>query len=410
MSQYAQSGPEFFMGDTEGGAPARWPISLGRRLPPARKRKPLGCWALGLEPLEPRVLMSTTRVSVGNAGEQGNFSSFGSSISGDGLLVAFESIANNLVAGDTNFTGDIFVRNLASNENETERVSVNNDGEQGDNGSASPSISANGLYVAFQSNASNFVPGDTENSDIFVRNLAGNTTTRVSVSSTGGQPNNGSYAPSISADGRFVAFESDASNLVDDDTNNLSDVFVRDTERNETKRVSVTNAGAQANGASFAPSISADGRYVAFQSSASNLVAGDTNNARDIFVRDLIDNTTIRVSLGAAGAQANGFSFRPSISGDGLFVAFQSLATNLVPSDTNSREDIFVRNILGGTTTRVSVSSTGRRRTTPAIQPPSALTAATWPSTPMPATSSPATPTRTWTSSSTTERPTKLRA
>jgi Tol biopolymer transport system component len=148
------------------------------------------------------------------------------------------------------------------------------------------------------------------------------TITPVSVDSAGNLGNSGSYNPSISADGRFVAFSSGASNIVPGDTNNTHDIFVRDTLTNTTTRVSVDSAGNQANSNSDGPSISADGRFVAFDSDASNLVPGDTNNSYDIFVRDTLTNTTTRVSVDSAGNQGNSDSDRPSISADGRFVAF----------------------------------------------------------------------------------------
>jgi len=312
------------------------------------------------------VTNTTTRVSVDSAGNPGNGESYYPSISGDGRFVVFASDAANLVPGDTNGSRDIFVRDLSTNT--TTRVSVDSAGNQGNGISnpflSKPSISADGRFVAFVSTASNIVPGDTNNSDdIFVRDLLTNTTTRVSVNSAGNQGIDNSFSTSISANGRFVAFSSSAFNLVPEDTNNTTDVFVRDLFTNTTTRVSVSSAGNQGNifTSSF-PSISADGRFVAFVSDATNLAPGDTNNSNDIFVRDLSTNTTTRVSVDSAGNQANNNSFAiPSISGDGRFVAFNSAATNLVPGDTNGRRDIFVRDLSTNTTTRVSVDSAGNQ-------------------------------------------------
>ncbi|MEG4349400.1 calcium-binding protein [Microcoleus sp. LAD1_D5] len=304
--------------------------------------------------------MTITRVSVDSAGNQANGFSNNSSISADGRFVAFQSNAFNLVPGDTNGSSDIFVRDTLTNT--TTRVSVDSAGNPGNSFSFSPSISADGRFVAFQSNAFNLVPGDTNNLyDIFVRDLSTNTTTRVSVDSAG-NPGNGSVTySSISGDGRFVAFESNATNFVPGDTNNAGDIFVRDTLTNTTTRVSVDSAGNQANDFSLFPSISADGRFVAFTSSATNLVPGNTNNAGDIFVRDLSTNTTTRVSVDSAGNPGNSSSLYPSISGDGRFVVFTSSATNLVPGDTNNAQDVFVRDLLTNTTTRVSVDSAGNQ-------------------------------------------------
>jgi Tol biopolymer transport system component len=307
--------------------------------------------------------MTITRVSVDSAGNQAiDRSDIPSlddpSISADGRFVTFSSKASNLVPGDTNFSQDIFVRDLSTNT--TARVSVSSTGNQGNSNSRSPSISGNGRFVAFASDASNLVPGDTNGAqDIFVRDLSTNTNTRVSVSSTGNQANQDSFTPSISADGRFVAFNSSASNIVPGDTNNENDIFVRDLLTNTTTRVSVSGAGNQGNRRSSSPSISADGRFVAFSSEASNIVLGDTNNNEDIFVRDLLTNTTTRVSVSSIGNQAFGPSRESYISGDGRFVAFSSEASNIVPGDTNGNRDIFVRDLSTNTTTRVSVDSAG---------------------------------------------------
>ena len=307
--------------------------------------------------------MIITRVSVDSAGNQGNSFSYTPSISPDGRFVAFTSDASNLVPGDTNNSYDIFVRDTLTNT--TTRVSFGSAGNQGNRNSYRPSISAGGRFVAFTSFASNLVPGDTNSTpDIFVRDTLTNTTTRVSIDSAGNQANDASDWASISADGRFVAFDSDASNLVPGDTNSTPDIFVRDTLTNTTTRVSVDSAGNQQNFSSFfnVSSISADGRFVAFTSFASNLVPGDTNAYTDIFVRDTLTNTTTRVSFGSAGNQGNSVSQSPSISADGRFVAFTSFASNLVPGDTNSSGDIFVRDTLTNTTTRVSVDSAGNQR------------------------------------------------
>jgi Tol biopolymer transport system component len=163
----------------------------------------------------------------------------------------------------------------------------------------------------------------------------------------------------MSADGRFVAFDSAASNLVANDTNACWDVFIRDRLSGTTERLTVSSAGEQGNGPSSAPAISADGRYVAFASDASDLAPGDTNGVSDIFVRDRLDATTERVSVSTAGEQANGSCNRPSVSADGVLLAFDSAASNLVPGDTNGALDVFVRYRATGETVRVSVTSDG---------------------------------------------------
>jgi Ca2+-binding RTX toxin-like protein len=287
--------------------------------------------------------------------------------------VAFNSDASNIVPGDTNNSFDIFLRDRLTNT--TTRVSLDSAGNQGNRFSYNPSISADGRFVAFSSFASNIVPGDTNgDSDIFVRDTLTNTTTLVSVDSAGNQGNSQSFITSISADGRFVAFTSNASNLVPGDTNDDPDIFVRDTLTNTTTRVSVDSAGNQANYNSYNPSISADGRFVAFNSVASNIVPGDANNSFDIFVRDTLTNTTTGVSVDSAGNPGNIMSGSPSISADGRFVAFTSNASNLVPGDTNRERDlvgrhIFVRDTLTNTTTLVSVDSAGNQANSDSSSP-----------------------------------------
>ena len=300
----------------------------------------------------------TTRVSVDSNGVEGNGHSYSPAISGDGRFVAFYSGATNLVAGDTNEEHDIFVHDRQTRE--TTRVSVDSAAVQGDQGSFEPAISGDGRYVAFRSSATNLVAGDTNTrTDIFVHDRQTGETTRVSVDSSGVQGNSYSYQPAISGDGSFVAFLSEASNLVVGDTNARNDIFVHDRQTRETTRVSVDSAAVQGNNSSFEPAISADGRFVAFYSHATNLVVGDTNNTVDIFVHDHQTGQTTRVSVESDGLQGNDGSVYPSISADGRFVAFESLATNMVAEDTNGVRDIFVHDRQTGETTRVSVDSDG---------------------------------------------------
>ena len=226
----------------------------------------------------------------------------------------------------------------------TELVSVATGGAQGNDTSTEASISADARFVAFWSDASNLVGGDTNGvEDVFVRDRQTGTTELVSVATGGTQGNARSRYPSISSDGRFVVFWSDASNLVAGDTNGSADVFVRDRLSGTTERVSLAAGGAQGNADSLGPSISASGRFVAFWSLATNLVAGDTNAWNDVFVRDRQSATTERVSVATGGAQGDFNSYDPSISADGRFVAFESGATNLVAGDTNGSFDVFLR-------------------------------------------------------------------
>ncbi len=309
--------------------------------------------------LRDRLNGATERLSVSTGGAQGNgyCGLYGISISPDGRYVAFESEASNLVPGDTNGTADIFVRDRLNGV--TERVSVATGGTQGNSNSWYPSISADGRYVAFTSLATNLVPGDTNGTwDIFVHDRQSGATERVSVATGGAQGNSASGIPSISRNGRYVAFESMASNLVPGDTNNFQDVFVRDLRSGTTERVSVATGGTQSSGNAGWASISSDGRYVAFNSTAADLVPGDTNGAWDDFVHDRLSGTTERVSVATGGAQGDGYSGIASISGDGRYVAFMSGASNLVPGDVGY-EDVFVRDRLNGTTELVSFATGG---------------------------------------------------
>jgi Tol biopolymer transport system component len=292
--------------------------------------------------------------------------------------VVFDSSARNLVRFDTNRALDVFLRNRITDT--TERVSVSSDEEQGDAGSHSPSISADGRFVSFVSTASNLVPDDTNGAeDIFVRDLVAGTTERVSLASDGGEANSSTTSASLSAGGRWVAFSSFASNLVSNDANGFFDVFIHDRVTGLTEMVSVSSAGRQGDAPSTTPSVSGDGQVVAFWSDASNLVRRDTNDRRDVFVRDRATGRTQRVSISSVEEQADGNSQDPAVRGftasgpditpDGRFVAFYSSATNLVPGDTNTCEfvfqspgrcpDVFVRDRLLGTTTRWSVAGDG---------------------------------------------------
>ena len=168
-------------------------------------------------------------------------------------------------------------------------------------------------------------------------------TTRVSVSSTGREGDNSSYEPDISADGRFVVFASDSANLVPDDRNDLGDIFVHDTQTGETKRINLSTEGIEADdGDSETPSISADGRFVAFDSEADNLVLNDTNRLYDVFHHDTVTGVTTRLSVGPTGLQSTGDSFIPSMSADGSRVAFESDAPGFSDRDLNRTFDIFI--------------------------------------------------------------------
>jgi Tol biopolymer transport system component len=315
---------------------------------------------------------NSQRVSEGGTSAvpiQANASSDGLSVSTDGRYVAFASDATNLVAGDTNGRTDVFIMDRKTHtvtrvsEGGTAATAVEGDGD-----SNAPAISADGRYIAFTSSATNLVVGDTNNrTDIFVMDRQTHTVTRVSEGGTGGLPVEGgssSSNASISADGRYVAFDSSANNLVSGDTNGKSDVFVMDRQTHTVTRVSEGGTSAsliQGNNSSGVPSISADGRYVTFASYATNLVAGDTNLAQDIFLMDNQTHTLTRVSEGgtsAAPIQSNDYSDIPKISANGMYIVFFSTATNLVAGDTNGNNDIFVMDLATHSLTRVSEGGT----------------------------------------------------
>ncbi|GIU84056.1 MAG: hypothetical protein KatS3mg008_0831 [Acidimicrobiales bacterium] len=317
----------------------------------------------GLLPAEPGGAVhdtpgATELVSVSHAGGGGNSSSDEPSVSGDGRFVAFTSYASDLVPGDTNGTGDVFVRDVVSGV--TSLVSVDRFGGPANGDSYEPMISPDGRFVAFTSYASDLVPGDTNGTgDVFVRDVVSGVTSLVSVDRFGGQADGSSFKPALSADGRFVAFYSAASDLVPGDTNGAQDVFVRDVVSGVTSLVSVDRFGGPADANSDRAFVSADGRFVAFESYASDLVSGDTNGVRDVFVRDVVSGVTSLVSVDRFGGPADQTSFGASVSADGRFVAFVSYASDLVPGDTNGAPDVFVRDVVSGVTSLVSVDRFG---------------------------------------------------
>jgi Tol biopolymer transport system component len=302
--------------------------------------------------LRDRVTRQTTRLSVSAAGAQGNGPADVVWITPDGRFVLFESDATTLVPGDTNLAPDVFVRDLQLGT--LQRVSLTSTGGQVDDWSLNASISSNGRYVAFQSWAANVVPGDTNRApDIFVRDRSTGLVERVSVRSNGAQATGGSWPASqgayISADGRFVAFNSFATDLVPGDTNDAGDVFVHDRATGVTERVNLSSTEAQSNDDAWVDALSADGRYVLFESAATNLVSGDLNGQSDVFVRDRQAGTTARANVSSLGVQANGSSFGGFISADGRLVTFSSEATNLVDNDENIEFDGYVHEMGGGT-------------------------------------------------------------
>jgi len=290
-----------------------------------------------------RMAGTTERVSVAGRKTEANGDSSNPAITPDGRFVAFSSFADNLVAGDTNFTSDVFVVDRSSGTPVPELVSLSNTGARAENSSDVPSISADGRYVAFASAADTLVPGDNDGaSDVFVRDRVAGTTEGVSVAPTPSGFGNTSTSPAITPDGRFVAFSSWEPDLVPGDANNSFDIFVRDRGTGALERVSLNDAGVEGDDWSLGPAISSDGRLVAFSSLAKNLVAGDNNFDFDVFVRDRAAGTTVRASVRNDGSEGGSSlaSFNVVMSADGSVLAFASEA-DLVPADTGFPVDVF---------------------------------------------------------------------
>jgi flagellin-like hook-associated protein FlgL len=318
---------------------------------------------------------NTTRISTDSEGNQGNglvWSARAFNITSGGRFVVFQSDASNLVAGDTNNSADTFVKDIQTGV--TTRVNTNSAGNQSTSGIVDIlgriRVSDDGRYVAFGSTDPNLVEGDANSSlDVFVKDLSTGATTMVSTSSSGEQANFVFHVPQLmgmSADGRFVLFETDASNLVSDDTNGTRDIFRKDIQTGKTIRVNTTSSGAQLNAVALQYSaISPDGRFVAFESFDSpEIRADDTNGVRDVFLKDIETGALSTISTNSAGQLALGGSSRMTgLSADGRYVAFHSQATNLVEGDTNGLLDQFVKDTLTGVTTRVSVDSAGNQLT-----------------------------------------------
>lgn len=297
------------------------------------------------------------RMSTATSGSQANGTIGSTCISDDGRYVAFESNSSNLTSGDTNNRPDVFVKDAATGI--LQQVSASPTGVPGDGESELPAISSDGRFVAFDSASNNLLPGKVAEFDVLVRDMTTGALVRASADASGVAGNGDSYRASISADGRYVAFESEASNLVPNDTNSGWDVFVKDMLTGEIRRVSTDSSGAEVHWGAIRASISADARYVAFEFGGPNLVPDDTNQRDDVFVKDLVTGETTRVSVHESGAQPWGFNcWMSSISDSGRFVAFVTRAS-LVAADTNGLNDVYVRDRIAGTTQRVSTSSAG---------------------------------------------------
>jgi hypothetical protein len=285
---------------------------------------------------------TTVRVNVDSAGNPSNGDSFGASVSDDGTKVAFRSDASNLVASDLNGTSDIFLRDLVAGT--TTLVSVSTAGLQGNGYSMEPAITADGSLVFFASQANNLVAVDNNGStDVFVRNLAAGTTGRVSLGATDNQGNADARDFSASSDGMTVVWHSSATNLVSGDTNGQDDVFLRDRTAGTTFRLSVSATGAQGDRGSSNASLSRNGDWVVYNSSASNLCGIETNNAGDVFVHDVAAGTLVKVSVHPSGQEGQSGNFAYSVSDDALTVAMMGNSFDLLGGDANGILDVVVR-------------------------------------------------------------------
>jgi Tol biopolymer transport system component len=296
--------------------------------------------------------------SVSTAGVKGDADCDDPMLDRAGKRVVFSSFADNLVDGDTNAVQDVFLRDLKHHT--TQRVSVASDGTQGDNRSVQPVLSGSGNVVAFTSQATNLVADDTNGvSDVFVHDQRTGVTRRVSLAADGTQADGMSFSPALSASGRYVAFLSEATNLVPGLASTHANVYVRDLKTGAIKMVSVAPDGAAGDLDSLDVTVSSNGRRVAFSSAADNLVEADGHVGWDIFVRDMKKGVTMLVTQGLAGAAADADSRQATISRSGKWLAFTSDATNLVSGDTNGFTDIFRMKLKTRLVDRVSISSDG---------------------------------------------------
>ncbi len=294
-----------------------------------------------------------TLVSADAQGNQGNSDSNSSlsSISGTGRYVAFDSFATNLVPDDTNAALDVFVKDLRTGQ--VTLASADAQGNQGNASSVGTSISRDGRAVAFTSFATNLLPDGTKGEQVFVKDLRTGQVTLASANADGTEGNDSfggsSFAASLSADGHAVAFTSSASNLVPDDTNGSSDVFVKDLDTGQVTLASANADGTEGNYSSVSgsASLSGNGRFVAFSSYATNLLP-DGTKGEQVFVKDLSTGQVTLASADAGGNAGDRISINPAISPNGRYVSFTSNASNLVAGDTSSVENIFVKDLWSG--------------------------------------------------------------
>jgi Tol biopolymer transport system component len=298
--------------------------------------------------------------STSAAGAKGNQDSMQPSLSANGTVVAFDSFATNLHAGDTLDDGDVYVKQLATGG--LTLASTDDDGTKGDNSSANASLAGDGSAVAFDSSATNLDPADDDTlADVYVKDLASGGLTLASTSAGGDKGDGSSLSPSLSGTGTFVAFSSASTNLVPADTDATVDIFVKELATGAVTLVSTDDLGTKGNGDSSEASISADGTRVAFTSTSTNLDPADPDGDADVYVKDLLTGDIELASITIAGSKGVGADSTPSLSADGSAVAFSSFSENLDPADTDLAEDVYVKDLDTGSLVLASTSDEGTK-------------------------------------------------
>lgn len=323
------------------------------------------CWVL---PFELAWGFGIQRASTDARGAEGNSQSNISAITSNGRYVVFESEASNLVEGDSNGRTDIFLKDLKTGK--VRRVSTGTLEEEGDSDSWWSSITPNGRYVVFVSNASNLVFGDNnDTTDIFRKDLKTGKILRVSTDAQGVEGNSDSWWPVMTPNGRYVVFGSAAKNLVPGDSNDTYDIFRKDLKTGKVLRVSTNAQGVEGNSDSWWSAVTPNGRYIVFGSAASNLVPGDSNGSYDIFRKDLKTGKILRVSTDEKGVEGNSDSEWSAITRNSRYVFFGSVASNLVPDDSNDSYDIFRKDLKTGKVLRVSTDAQGEEGNAESYEP-----------------------------------------
>ncbi len=298
--------------------------------------------------------------SITSTGTKSNGTSEQPTLSGDGTLVAFQTKASNLDANDTDTLSDIYVKNLSTGA--LTLVSQTKAGTKSNGVSDEADISADGTMVSFRSTATNLVPADTDTvPDVYEKNLVTGDLSLVSVNGTGTKGNAHSGRPSLSSDGALIAFRSKSTNLLAADPDSAFDIYLKNMSTGSLRLVSADASGTDGNGASTTPMLSSDGTLVAFRSSASNLLAADSDNIYDIYVKNMTTGGLILASTTGTGTKSNGSCVNPSLSADGTAVAFGSFATNFDARDTDTVQDAYVKFLGSGALVLASTSATGTK-------------------------------------------------